>query len=737
MRLPAAVAAVALLSLPLPAFAACTGSPHAWQVFALTGGSAVYCADGNNWTTLGLSVGDGTVTNAKLANMAANTVKGNNTGSPAAPIDLTMAQLRAILGSGTANSTTFLRGDGTWAAPAGDNLGNHTATTTLAMGSNLLSFAGGAGDKINLNGNTYGVGIESSTVTQWSPANFRWRAGGTSATTGTEKMLLNGTTLSVIGENAGTNNVLNILNLTRTSSGTSPAAGIGASLQFTVETADGNNEVGAAIQAVTTDVTAASEDFDIRFLTMVNGAAASEVMRLTSDNQMGLGTTNPNASAIMDLTSTTLGFLPPRMTTAQVNAIASPANGLVAYDSSLHQLKLRANGAWVSLAAGAGLTDGDKGDITVSGSGATWSIDSNAVVTAKINNSAVTNAKLANMAANTVKGNNTGSAAAPVDMTMAQLRAILGSGTPGSGNYLRGDGTWATPAGGGSTNYQAFTATGTWNKPAGLTGNEVVMVMAWGAGGAGGGRSSVNNHGGAGGGGGACVLGHFRAGDLGSSVAVTVAGQTAGGTGNGANGGNTTFGSHLTAYGGGGGTGGTSNGFGGTFGGGGGGTLGAGALKTPGKPNETLSFIVPDAIYQCEDEDTCEYVDLVIHQKDAAAGGGRSGLVSGNDAEYLDGGLSHWGGGAGGGAYSSAGGVGGSSYCGGGGGGAGGSSSNKAGGTSVLGGAGGAGKSNAATGAGTAGSAPGGGGGGGYRTTSGTANGGAGARGEVRVWVLP
>jgi hypothetical protein len=48
---------------------------------------------------------------------------------------------------------------------------------------------------------------------------------------------------------------------------------------------------------------------------------------------VGIGTTNPNASAKLEVTSTTQGFLPPRMTTAQRNAISSPMEGLTIYNT--------------------------------------------------------------------------------------------------------------------------------------------------------------------------------------------------------------------------------------------------------------------------------------------------------------------------------------------------------------------------------------------------------------------
>ncbi len=48
---------------------------------------------------------------------------------------------------------------------------------------------------------------------------------------------------------------------------------------------------------------------------------------------VGVGTITPNASAVLDVSSTSQGFLPPRMTAAQRSAIFFPANGLLVYQT--------------------------------------------------------------------------------------------------------------------------------------------------------------------------------------------------------------------------------------------------------------------------------------------------------------------------------------------------------------------------------------------------------------------
>ncbi len=77
--------------------------------------------------------------------------------------------------------------------------------------------------------------------------------------------------------------------------------------------------------------------------------AGVERVRIDSAGNVGIGTSTPNAAAKLDVSSTVSGFLPPRMTTAERDAISSPPNGLMLYNSTTDKLQVRAAGSWVDL----------------------------------------------------------------------------------------------------------------------------------------------------------------------------------------------------------------------------------------------------------------------------------------------------------------------------------------------------------------------------------------------------
>ena len=57
-------------------------------------------------------------------------------------------------------------------------------------------------------------------------------------------------------------------------------------------------------------------------------------IKITKAQNVGIGTTTPAASAQLDVSSTTKGFLPPRMTAEQRILISSPAEGLLIYQTN-------------------------------------------------------------------------------------------------------------------------------------------------------------------------------------------------------------------------------------------------------------------------------------------------------------------------------------------------------------------------------------------------------------------
>ena len=73
-----------------------------------------------------------------------------------------------------------------------------------------------------------------------------------------------------------------------------------------------------------------------------------------SQNNVGIGTATPNASAALDISSTTKGLLIPRMSGTQRTAITSPAIGLLVYDTEAKGLYQYNGTSWVAIGSSAG-----------------------------------------------------------------------------------------------------------------------------------------------------------------------------------------------------------------------------------------------------------------------------------------------------------------------------------------------------------------------------------------------
>lgn len=198
----------------------------------------------------------------------------------------------------------------------------------------------------------------------------------------------------------------------------------------------------------------------------------NERMRIDGDGQVsvsGGGTviTNPSAKLHISAGSTTAGTAPLKFNSGSLMSVAEV--GAMEFNSDrLYFTKTtgatRETVAYLSDITG-GVSDGDKGDITVSGSGTTWTIDASAVTsskildgtiaTADIADDQITYAKLQNVAANSVLANNTTGSANVAEIALSASQ-LLGRGstgniaaiTLGSGLSMSGTTLSATGSGG-------------------------------------------------------------------------------------------------------------------------------------------------------------------------------------------------------------------------------------------------------------------------------------------------
>ena len=100
-----------------------------------------------------------------------------------------------------------------------------------------------------------------------------------------------------------------------------------------------------------TEGAAKAQNYPLFIGSRVNNANTLVVGSTTQENgtQTVFGYAVNEASSLVTINSTTRGFLPPRMTTTQKNAIATPAAGLVVYDSTTNKLCCYNGSTWNDL----------------------------------------------------------------------------------------------------------------------------------------------------------------------------------------------------------------------------------------------------------------------------------------------------------------------------------------------------------------------------------------------------
>ncbi len=423
-----------------------------------------------------MTIASSAVTNGKLATMAANTIKGNNTGSSAAPSDLTATQVKSMLAitaadvSGLSGGYLPLTGGTLTGALSGTRY--VASQTGNAVGSSAFEATGATGQtsalilgqpnvinwRLQNTATTGTFAINDSTTDRFSvtlAGDVQFTGTLTGGTVPWARLsglptVTAGTGLSG-GGSLSSSVTLNLANTAVAAGSYGSAANVGT---FTVDSQGRLTSAGnTAIQITESQVTGLSGKY-----LPLTGGTLSGALTFSANNVLDLGqrsrismlystlqdvetgadragwlwnayydwsasaykfqNTNSQGASMLQMTPTGLTFYQ--------KAGPSTAGQTITWDSSyavLHAGGSYSNPGWLtSLDAGkltgtlpASVMPAHTGDVTSSAGAVGLTIAANAV----------TNAKMATMAANTLKGNNTGSAAAPADLTVAQVKTML------------------------------------------------------------------------------------------------------------------------------------------------------------------------------------------------------------------------------------------------------------------------------------------------------------------------
>ena len=106
--------------------------------------------------------------------------------------------------------------------------------------------------------------------------------------------------------------------------------------------------MASTISAGTTTNTALNMVGDTTGSLILATNGGTTAITIGTTQNVGIGGT-ANASALLDIQSTTKGVRMPNMTTTQKNAIVSPVAGLMVFDTTLVKLCVYSGSAWQTI----------------------------------------------------------------------------------------------------------------------------------------------------------------------------------------------------------------------------------------------------------------------------------------------------------------------------------------------------------------------------------------------------
>lgn len=224
-----------------------------------------------------------------------------------------------------------------------------TASSFSLAGAGIITFTGGSGtDGMIRTGGTITFNTFSGGYRDvgkfFQTGNFLIQTGGTFTDAGF-KLDVNGT--------ARVQNELNVGHTSASAGTLDVRTTTNAVTQYIQQTKALSTNYGLIVQAQAsaTGGTSIGGYFNAQYNTnniALRTENGSVFLNASSGNTL-IGTTTDVASSKLTIQSTTQGFLPPRMTTTQKNAIASPATGLMVYDTTLNLMSVYNGTTWITL----------------------------------------------------------------------------------------------------------------------------------------------------------------------------------------------------------------------------------------------------------------------------------------------------------------------------------------------------------------------------------------------------